>query len=530
MKNNKEIENRLDKLGELLRSEPSVIKNGMQKIEHIEQPKKSKSVSFLPALYKSGIGLAACLLIGAFLWLTTFWPASITLADVQNSIGSKEWILISYDDARKEWVNLKDRRCFVFYGDYPSYFYTGMRDHVKGIWRFYHTNWGQQINEETFDVRPYPQTPWEYAIGGWDDTGRTGFPHTIIEKVNDIIDDRNVVRFDKYSVGPLDLRVLTEQVWADPETRLPVRIRKYSEPDEFDTGDFSFPETGPSSIFDIGAPKNLKVISNWGITDPGALAIIDAGKKASHNLPKNMRIIEKRDILIKIYYQIGNKLRTEYYGKVDDNNRLLPIDYPETNDNIRQWAINNLTRFVLNICDGEYNYFTGIKDAPFVPDTYPSVEYQDSMEIGILGPFDNQWPYIGNVGPIWVVKDEPNTPPGCVLMRYEGTGVRRDWYIDTEHDDICVKKIEFHEYEDSGEFINPSETEWTNLTQLPSGQWYARTAERKGKVLEEYDVKLLSDSEIEQLTGKNDSKGFFDGVKVMKSEMDKGKKVKFWAK
>ena len=116
MKNNKEIETRLEKLGELLRSEPSVIKNGMEKIEHIEQPKKSKSVSFLPALYKSGIGLAACLLIGVFLWLVIFGSAGVTLADVQKSIENKTWILISYDeDGMKEWANLKKRQSFLTY-------------------------------------------------------------------------------------------------------------------------------------------------------------------------------------------------------------------------------------------------------------------------------------------------------------------------------------------------------------------------------------------------------------------------------
>ena len=125
------------------------------------------------------------------------------------------------------------------------------------------------------------------------------------------------------------------------------------------------------------------------------------------------------------------------------------------------------------------------------------------------------------------MENEPEMSPGCLLMRYEGTGVRRDWYIDTEHDYICVKRIQYRKDENSGEFINPSETELTNLSRFQSGQWYAKTTERRGEMLEEYDVKLLSESEIEQLAGKDDSKGFFDGVKVIKSEMDKGKKVRF---
>ncbi|MBN2588609.1 MAG: hypothetical protein JXA96_02010 [Sedimentisphaerales bacterium] len=532
MKNNKEIENKLEKLGNLLRSQPSVIKNGMQKIKHIEQPKQLKSAYFTRVLYKSGIGLAACLMIGVFLLVTTFWPTSITLADVQKSIENKTWILITYDDNKEEWVNLQERKHFLTYTTVGAYnFYAGMRDHNKGLWIAYHSNWGEQIHEETFEVRPYPQTPWEYAVSGWNDTGPSEFTNTIVEKSDDIIDEHPVIRFDTYSSGPLDLRVLTQQVWADPETHLPVRIRKYSSPDEFDTGDFSFPETGPSSIYDLGAPEDLEVVMDHGIIEPAVIEIKANAEKALNNLPQNMRIIEKDNSLIRIYHRIGNKLRIEYYGNISEDNRLLPIDFPETNDDIYQWAIDNLTRFVLKIYDGEYEYLTGIKDAPLVPDTYPSVEFKKRRSyIQNTLPIERQWPYTGNVGPIWIVEDEPDTPSGCVHMRYEGTGVRRDWYVDTEHDYICIKRIQFSQDKNSGEFINPSEIELTNLTQLSSGQWFAKTIGNKGNFQEKYDIKLLSDSEIEMLMGKNNENGFFDGIKVIKSEMDKGKKVRFWAK
>ncbi len=524
----KQIETRLENLGDLLRSRPSVATDGMKKIEKLEQAGPLRSAALVPALFKSGLGLAACLLIGAFLWFAITWPTSITLADVHKSIESKTWVLVSYEDGMKEWANLRERQCFLTYNRNGN-FYVGMRDHVNGIWRAYHSNWGRQIHEEPFDVRPYPQTPWEYAVGDWDDRGKSEFSHTVVEKVNDTIDGRQVVRFDTYSIGPLDLRVLTQQVWADPETRLPVRIRKYSRPDEFNTGDFSFPETGPSSIYDLNTPKGLEIVRNWGIIEPAARAIVDAGKEALQNLPDKMQIVEKRNNRIGIYYRIGNKLRHETYAKINvENNNPLPVEPPETKENLREWAMHNLTLVQLRIYDGEYEY--SLDEVPWKPEVKLSVEYCGEDWIDTRLPIRGQWPYTHNVGPMKVLEDEPGTPPECVLLRYEGLGLRRDWYVDPERDYICVKRIQSKKDEDTNQFINPSEIELTDLVQLSSGQWYARTTTSQGEVLVEYDVKLLSDSEIEQLTGKDDSTGFFDGEKLIKSARDKGVKITFWAR
>ncbi len=521
----KQIEERLKSLGDLLRVQPSVTTEGMKKIEQAEP---SRSAPLVPALFKSGLGLAACLLIGAFLWFAITWPASITLADVHKSIESKTWVLISYEDGMKEWANLHERQCFLTYNRNGN-FYVGMRDHVNGIWRAYHSNWGRQIHEESFDVRPYPQTPWEYAVGDWDDRGKSEFAHTVVEKVNDTIDGRQVVRFDTYSIGPLDLRVLTQQVWANPETRLPVRIRKYSRPDEFNTGDFSFPDTGPLSIYDLNAPKGLEIVHNWGIIEPAAKAIVDAGKEALQNLPDKMRIVEKRNNRIGIYYRIGNKLRHETYAKIDvENNSPLHIELPETKENLREWAVHNLSLVQLRIYDGEYEY--SLDKVPWRPEIKLGVEYCGEDWIDTRLPIQGQWPYTHNVGPMKVLEDELGTPPGCVLLRWEGLGLRRDWYVNPERDYICVKRLEFRKDQESEQLIEQSEIERTDLTHLPSGQWYARMIISRGEVLVEHYMALLSDSEIEQLTGKDDSAGFFDGEKLIKSARDKGIKITFWAR
>lgn len=525
---NQHIEKGLEDLGALLRSQPSVVTNGMRRIEGIGQVKPPRSNVFTSTLLKSGFGLAACLLVGALLWFSIAWPMSITLADVQQSIESKTWVLIRYDDGAQEWANLNERLSFLTYKNDLN-FYVGMRDHVNGIWRAYHSNWGQQIHEEAFAVRPYPQTPWEYAVGDWDDRGVGQFSNKTIEKSTDTIDGRTVVRFDTYNVGPLGLRSLAQQVWADPETRLPIRIRKYSRPDKSRTGDFSFPQTGPSTIYDLNAPQGLKVVKNWGVIEPAAGAIVDAAKQARRQLPERMRILVKSTHRLDIYYRNDDKLRHESYGKIDEeNNNLLPIELPETDEHIREWAMDHLTLVSLFIYDGQYEY--DFIKAPWEPEAKLRVEYQSNDWIYVFIRMSRQWPYISNVGPMKVLEGEPGTPPGCVLLRYEGLDVRRDWYVDPGRDYICVKQIESRKDQDTDQFIKSSEVERLDLTRLSSGQWYARTIISQGQTAIGYDVTLLTDVELENLTGKDDSERFFDGEKLLKKAMDDEVNVTFWAR
>jgi hypothetical protein len=355
------LEKRLESLGDLLRRQPSVSQGVLRAIDQVEPVRPSRFLSFRPTLTRSGIGLAACLVIGMGLWFWLVGPANITLADVQKSIDSKLWVRIRYDDDSQEWANLRERRSFYARKDPEGRnSYAGMRDHVQGVWRTYHTNWGEQIHEQRFTPRPYPQTPWEYAVGDWDDRGIAQFCPTSVEKCSDTVYGRQVVRFDTYDVGPLGLRVLAQQVWADPETRLPIRIRKYKGPDrenQFTTGDFSFPETGPSSIHDLGAPEGLPVVVDWGIIEPEAKAVVDAAKQAQRQLPQSMRIVDRSKYGVSICYRLGDEFRSESYGKTDaEHNTPLVIECPGDAELVCEWAPRNLTLHRVCVYDGQYEY------------------------------------------------------------------------------------------------------------------------------------------------------------------------------
>jgi len=535
------LDQRLESLGDLLRSQPSVMQRAMQAVEEMPTVTRRRSILFMPTVARSGIGLAACLLVGAFLWFCLAGPANITLADVQKSIDSKPWVLIRYDDGSQEWANLRERRSFSTHADPDGRnFYAGMRDHVQGIWRFYHSNWGRQIHEQTFAPRPYPQTPWEYAVGDWDDYGKIQFSSTSVEKFSDTIKGRQVVRFDTYDVGPLGLRVLAQQVWADPETRLPVRIRKYSGPDRGDestTGDFSFPETGPSSIHDLGAPQGLPVVVNWGVIEPAAKVVVEAAKQALRQLPQSMRIIQKSKYGLSISYRLGNKFRSESYGKTNaEHNDPLVLEFPADNEQICQWASGHLTLFKVCIYDGQYEYTydtgEGLWDSSTPPGAMLGVRWRGGDGIEALLPIREQWPFTDNVGPMKVLENEPGTAQGYVWLRYEGLNLRRDWCLDPARDYICVKQLEFSKRDDQWVEDEHRQTERADLTRLPSGQWYARSVRWPGIVAapREFDVKVLTEAEMEQVAGADGFADFFSGENLLKRASARGAAVTFWAR
>ncbi len=476
---------------------------------------------------------AAAIIACISIWFLTTGPAGITLADVQTSIASKTWICIKYNNKSEQWTNLKTKKSFKTYKD-KNNFYAGVRDHVEGLWTYYHSNWGQQIHEKPFETHPYPLTAWDYAVSGWDDIGRA-VPDKI-ERFDDKIDGRPVVRFDMYNLGPCGLRLLFQQVWADPQTRLPVRIRKYLEPGKFCEGNFIFPDDGPESIYDFGVPRDLEIVRNWGIIEPEAAKIINHAKQAWHDLPQEMRIIETncQHNTFTICYRIGNKFRKEYYVPDDYTSVSESLHPPEDPLQIRRWAEDHqLNLLELIIFDGRYEY--SYSSHPEIAAPYKvimKVEQRNSDWIDVLMPIRDQWPYINFVGPMNVLHHEPTIPKGCVLLRHQGADLKVDFYIDPERDYICVKQIQWHKNEDTNEW-KENAVFWQkrkDLFRLPSEQWYAQTSiDVQGEKVY-FDVKLLSDVEKRRLMELHQSMGFFDGEQLLKKAMAQDAKITFWAR
>jgi len=538
-KSDNKLDKRLEDLGCWLQSKPSY--SASEEAEHqLDSLDIQSKAPHRLAWKRPGWSMAACLLVGMSLWFFLTGPESLTYADVQRSLDNKPWVLIRYDSGAQEWVNLSEQQSFYTYQN-ANNFYVGMRNHTQGLYRAYHSNWGEQIHEESFTPITYPQTPWEYAVGGWASSGPSRVEHSMVKRSSDVIDDRKVIRFDTYNLGPLDLRVLARTVWADPETRLPVRICKYADPErdkEPDIGNFSFPETGPNTIYDLNAPQGLPYVTNWGINEPAAQALIDTAKQKQQESPRKMRIVKTNRLWVTICYRCDDKVRSELYGHVNESrNDFVDLEIPKDVSDIREWARLNLSLLELDVFDGvyEYSYHTAIGQSVFEETDQPvlRIHQRSSDWIHVLIPWRDQWPYVSHVGPMRVIHDEPNLPGGCVLLQYEGTSHRYDWIADTQRDHICVKLQEYRRTEPSDSWVLQGGTEGiqrSDLVQLSTGQWYAQTIKSGySPSVTRRKVDLMTEADMAALA-KGDIQDFFNGETLIKQARKENADITFWAR
>jgi hypothetical protein len=245
-------------------------------------------------------------------------------------------------------------------------------------------------------------------------------------------------------------------------------------------------------------------------------------------------MVKQNTWALSISYRNGNRFRSELYRQIDANREVIPLETSKiSSEKIRDWASQHLALARVCIFDGEYEYsYTPGEDFQ-KPQAEMRVEQHAPEWIYVLisQAIHDQWSYINNVGPMNLLRNEPGIPSGCVLLHYEGSDLRRDWYIDPGRSSICVKKVEFRKNKKDGLWTadNNAGVELTDFTHLPSGPWYA-SRQRQGREISECTIKPLSDVEMEQLTGNENTTAFFDGEKLLKTALDNGTKIIFRAR
>jgi hypothetical protein len=131
-----------------------------------------------------------------------------------------------------------------------------------------------------------------------------GYKKTVARKQEkEIVDSRELLRFDLFRINALDQQVLDHQLWVDPETELPLRSRRWitspvagSNERSFVDGTFEFPESGPASIYELGVPGGLKIVRVGNPANPVALSpdvdeVLVGIKKAMASFPERFRLL-----------------------------------------------------------------------------------------------------------------------------------------------------------------------------------------------------------------------------------------------
>ena len=274
-----------------------------------------------------------------------------------------------------------------------------------------------------------------------------------------------MVRADIFIVDGLGKRIVVKRIWADPATRLPVRVwqkldlaARQAENREAITGDYEFPATGPSRLEDLGVPANLPIVDEDRPTPQDPQQIIAAGEAAKARFPAHYRVIRysaKDTGNIRIYWSSGHRFRMDNYSNIDPGTRYFKergydkyhLDLPAAAEQILTWARTQEDVHGIYVdTDGKsytrHNPHPAVSGRPTQPEARVNRFNGPPMLVNSPNwPHNQPWPYANTRGPWEILQSSDDLQAGCIGLRHEAGDIRRDCIIDPAHDYICVNYI-----------------------------------------------------------------------------------------
>lgn len=439
------------------------------------------------------LAAAAVIVIGAFLAIQHFGGsmdgASAAWADVRAAFLAQSWVHLKYDSGREQWISLEDGKFYYKNEDGRKVFV----DRVSNIRLIYSPDLGEHISQDRPAVYlggvipPWqPKTAWEIVVGNLEAMTGQVVRDTEVQKEIERLDNMELVRFDVYHYDAIGRRLLVRQLWANPETRLPVRIwerlqlaERKEQKREFVTGEFDFPASGPSSIYELGVNEDLPIVKEYDrIPEPSIAEVIRAGSAGLGRFPDRYRSltwsIEGYGCTIDVVYRNGEKIHhNRYFTLVGQPDYSLKT--PASAEDVLQWTQTQVPVSIA-LFDGRRSYTrTNPHPSPsFAGHPEPTVRVLKEKSVYTSSePHNELWPYasIGAGGSFGWIDDKPEELSDYVGLRSGDRGdTRRDFYIDPEHDHICVRWIWWKER--AGKWEKEREYECSDFVQLPQGQWY----------------------------------------------------------
>ena len=412
---------------------------------------------------------------------------SVAWGDVRDAFLQQHWVHVKYDNGEERWSNLQtgdsyfkdwDGRCVAV-------------DRARNIRQIYEPAFGRHISEDRWArgvIPPWePKTAWDSVLGHWEQVADQGKTRDWeVERHVDQTTGTQLVRFDCHLNDAAGRRLLIRQIWADPKTRLPLTIwerlqmrEREEQKRESITGSFDFPETGPASVYDLGVARDLPISRNYDKVPVLAVQeIMTAAKAALERFPRQYRVTvwdNTRETEIDVIWRDGAKLRMDHYFNLPaDMHPQHHLALPTQVQDVLRWT-QTQTPISTYMTDGEKTY-TRHYVHPVYPDSQNEarvlrVQGRDGLPLSCR-PIEGQWSY-SNYSPAGfaVIDDAPQELRGYIGLRTGRPDRRQEFYLDPQHDFICVHWIWWKQR--SGQWEKEREEEYSGLTSLPQGQWYA---------------------------------------------------------
>jgi hypothetical protein len=413
----------------------------------------------------SGIAAAVtviCLLPGS---------AHFSLPDMQSAFERQRWVHVRYDcgQIKEEWTNLRTGESYATRYD-GGVVYVNEQSNIR---RAYWKN-GGVIDQDTPTIyaagqtppRWSPQSAWEEYVAPYAHaaaaTQPAGSPPPVIA-VRDTIDGIPTLRFDDYYTDFAGNRFLYSQLWADPRTHLPLRIKtrlQLAEREQWkrdwSTGVYDFPDDGPSDLYDLGVPPGTPIHKDMDVAPAAVAPIIDGINHAHDSFLKNYRAIvwsiRPGSVMpldsVDIIWREGEDFRLDHHLPAvalyneGTPHAPLPALTPQA---LLVWAAHH-EPLEKQLVDSRYAY--AWTSAVLKKTPKPQVQIFRKSAANMLAqqswPQAMQWPTRYFAPDFQLIDPNAEAPAGCVGLRSGGEGnSRTDYYVDPSNDYVCVTEIEW---------------------------------------------------------------------------------------
>lgn len=445
---------------------------------------------FLECIMESKItrlAAAASIIIAVLVGIHLIGDSSLAWADVREAFLAQPWVHLKYDNGEERWYDLQTGYHYYRNWDGRCVFV----DRALNIRQVYYALRGEHISEDRPAIYkdgvipPWePKTVWEAIVEHWEEIAENGGRgHWEVERNIGKVDGKEFVRFDCYYNDAVGRRLLIRQIWADPQTRLPVKVRerlsladRKEQNRQFITGEFDFPESGPTSIYDLGVPRDLPIIKHYDkIADPFIVEVVEAGSAALDRFPERYLAITwpaDGDSTIEVVYSDGEKIHhNHYFNLVGEPDYCLK--QPASAEEVFEWAETQVPVSIA-IFDGSRSYIRRNPHPSPSFTTEPEPQVRVTRGAGLFSssrPHKQLWPYISQPARRFeLIEDMAEEMSEYIGLRINAGDIRREFYIDPEHDYICIRWIWWKQI--SGNWEKEREYESSKLVRLPDGQWY----------------------------------------------------------
>jgi len=395
----------------------------------------------------------------AFVFLLT--GSSISRA----SVSEQPWVHIRYDSGqiKESWDNLQTGQTYAIRNDGSVVYFNDLTK--TQLWYFKDSGEIEQDAPTIYapGATPHPwkpQTAWDVYVAPVERaaaaTQPAGLSAPTVVRVPDTLNGLPVIRFDSYWTDLRGIKFLHEQLWADPRTHLPVRIR--TRLNGWSVGDYDFPQTGPADIFTLGVPRGTP-IENLDAKPPDEVQhVLDAINRNCDDFLKNYRAVvtvtpdnSMPMNALDIIWRDGDKVRDDHHlpGIELQDHPAPPLPKPVTPEALVTWAAQH-EPVAKQLMDSqrEYVWFAANAKSP-----KPQVQitiHRDTPHLLDTNSWPDaiQWPTrLYSASFFHLLDANAETPAGCIGLRMGGEGNNRtDFYVDPLHDYVCVKQIVWNKH------------------------------------------------------------------------------------